>query len=162
MVSTYSILVITAHQAKQSGHHLPQSYDEVLRLATRIHVQKKSFRVDSFDDSDSDSDDSSISTGKTCSHHGPNSSHVSKDCRVLNSNIRLSRPDKGKGTAPGWRSFNPTSFSSATSNICRYCKKVPYVLGHRCPEGAAHFATLKKPSLNALDIDQQPCRSDHG
>ncbi|CAO3593791.1 unnamed protein product [Absidia cylindrospora] len=93
--------------------------------------------------------------------HGPNSSHVTKDCRVLNNNSRLSHQDKGKGAAPGWRSFNAAASSaltpsSAPSNLCRYCKKVPYTIGHRCPEGAARFATLKKTSLNALVIDPHP------
>lgn len=65
----------------------------------------------------------------TCPVH-PKGPHSKDDCDVVKEILA------GKGSKP---SNTGPSAGNTNYNLCRYCKKVPYIQGHNCPERKAHL-----------------------
>lgn len=138
--------VLAAYNKNNNNNHaLPQTADEILRLASKVTIQKRSIEdADLTDEEDARPSrrqrrqrDKVIITGLHCSLHGKNASHDTKDCNKLKA---ITGKEKEKPFA-----------SSSSNKLCKYCKKAPYGHGHRCSEGAAHFAQFKKKSqVNAV------------
>lgn len=134
--------IFVAYHSRKQDHSRPQTAQEVLSLATKIHQQKRSL----------DSDDEDIFHGKAkksrttkdtsrykyCSEHGSRSSHTSENCRVLHPELANKSPRDSKsspGNAVKSRSSAPTTANTTGSiRLCWYCEKAPYSKQHMCDE----------------------------
>jgi hypothetical protein len=147
--------VITSFNKNNTDHSLPQTADEVLRIASKITIQKRSLEESDTEDEENHrparrqrrQKDKNASTGLTCSLHGNNASHDTKDCKRL----------KTLGQQHNEKPFVP---SSSSSKLCKFCHKAPYGNGHRCKEGSIYFEKMKKkPQVNAV-LHRHPADMD--
>ncbi|ORZ07089.1 hypothetical protein BCR42DRAFT_442800 [Absidia repens] len=127
--------VLVLYHSKKQRHDLPQTSEEVLRLAGKLSQQKRSFARDD----EYDQRKKAFPTNKTfhCTYHGMRSSHPTADCKKLN------------GITSQASSSTPSSSTDNVKiNLCYFCKKAEWTPSHTCKERNVR-RQAKAPSIRS-------------
>ncbi|SAL95163.1 hypothetical protein [Absidia glauca] len=138
--------VLVVYHSRTNKHDLPQTAEEVLKIASKLAKQKRSFHRDD-EDAPTKKQRQNVRPAKTlyCSHHGAASSHATRDCRFLNSSNSFNSSNSSNSSLQGFNSYHPNNGNRTKndSKLCYYCKKVEFTAGHFCPERKAKMENKK-------------------
>ncbi|SAM00593.1 hypothetical protein [Absidia glauca] len=134
--------VLVVYHSRSNKHDLPQTAEEVLKIASKLSKQKRSFQRDGDDALVKKSRVSSRPAKNLhCSYHGAASSHTTRDCRHLNSSNGFNSHQRG----------SHNQGTKAQSKLCRHCKKKASVRAIRHPADQA----IENLNQGLLDIRMQ-------